>query len=142
MPWPLFAAYSGLLLSLCACFLGVGMLISALARSLDVAQAAAFLVWLGLVLFLDLLLLGLLIEEHLPAASAVAISVANPLQVFRTASMMLFDPQLVLLGPSAYVILDHFGGSAYIVWALVYPAAVGLATAAIGYFAFRNSDLV
>ena len=27
------------------------------------------------------------------------------MQVFRTASMMLFDSQLVLLGPSAYVIL-------------------------------------
>ncbi len=56
--------------------------------------------------------------------------------------MMLFDPQLVLLGPSAYVILDHFCGIGYIIWALIYPALLGVITAPIGHFAFRKSDLV
>ena len=48
----------------------------------------------------------------------------------------------VLLGPSAYVILDRFGGEGYIAWALIYPALLGLVTAAFGYLAFRKSDLV
>ena len=67
---------------------------------------------------------------------------ANPLQVFRTASMMLFDPQLVMLGPAAYVILDNFGSGGYMLFALVYPIVVGTATAWIGYRLFRRGDLI
>ena len=55
--------------------------------------------------------------------------------------MMLFDPQLVLLGPTAYLILDHFGSSGYIAYALVYPTLLGSASAGLGYLLFRRSDL-
>jgi len=141
IPWNLFIYYSGLLMALAWCFLGIGMLISTIARSSDVAQGAAFLVWLTLLLFLDLILLGVLIQERLPPDTAVAIALANPLQVFRTATMMLFDPQLVLLGPTAFVILDRFSVEGYIAWAILYPILFGSLAAALGYFLFRRSDL-
>ncbi len=141
IPFALFAYYTGLLMALVWCFLGIGMLISTLARSSDVAQAAAFIVWLTLLLFLDLILLGVLIQESLPPASAVAIALANPLQVFRTATMMLFDPQLVLLGPTAYIILDNFSQPGYILYAVCYPVLFGGACAGLGYLHFKRSDL-
>ncbi|MCP5406265.1 MAG: ABC transporter permease subunit [Chromatiaceae bacterium] len=141
LPWTMLLYYSGLLMVLAWCFLGIGMLISTIARSSDVAQGAAFVVWLTLLLFLDLILLGIMIREQLPPESAVAIALANPMQVFRTASMMLFDPQLVLLGPSAYVILDSFGQTGYILYALVYPVVLGTVCAGIGYMIFRRTDL-
>ena len=141
VPWGMFAYYTGLLLSLAWCFLGIGMLISTLARSADVAQGAAFVVWLTLILFLDLIMLGILIRESLTAEAAVAISLLNPLQVFRTAAMMLFDAQLVLLGPTAFIILDAFGNAGYLAWALVYPFLIGILCASVGYFLFRRSDL-
>jgi ABC-2 type transport system permease protein len=123
------------------CFLGIGMLLSTVTRSADLAQGAAFVVWLTLLLFLDLILLGIMVRQSLPPETAVAIALANPMQVFRTATMMLFDPQLVLLGPTAYVILDTFGQSGYIAYALAYPAAVGALCAWGGYLLFRRSDL-
>ena len=141
VPWALFSLYSGMLLALCACFLGIGMLISAFARSVDLAQGAALVVWLLLVLFLDLVLLGVLIEERAPAEAVVSIALANPLQVFRTAAMMLFDPNLVLLGPSAFVILDAFGRNGYLAWAVGYPTALGVVSAAAGFLRFRSGDL-
>ncbi|MES9856316.1 MAG: ABC transporter permease subunit [Sedimenticola sp.] len=141
VPWNLLVYYTGLLMALAWCFLGIGMLISTIARSSDVAQGAAFVIWLTLLLFLDLILLGVLIQEHLPAETAVAIALSNPMQVFRTATMMLFDPQLVLLGPSAYVILDNFGQVGYMVYAFVYPVFLGTACAALGFVLFRRSDL-
>ncbi len=141
IPWQLFLYYSGLLIALSWCFLGIGMLISTLARSADVAQGAAFVVWLTLILFIDLILLGVLIREHLPPDAAVAIALANPLQSFRTAAMLLFDSQLVLLGPTAYVILDNFGRIGYMAWALLYPVALGTLFAFGGYLLFRRSDL-
>ncbi len=141
IPWDILVYYTALLMALAWCFLGIGMLISTMARSSDVAQGAAFVVWLTLLLFLDLILLGVMIQEQLPAESAVAIALANPMQVFRTASMMLFDPQLVLLGPSAYVILDTFGQTGYIVYAILYPILLGTLCAGGGYLLFRRSDL-
>lgn len=141
VPWNEFAYYTGLLLTLAWCFLGIGMLLSTIARSADVAQGAAFLVWLTLVLFLDIILLGALIKEHLPAETAILLSLTNPLQVFRTAAMMLFDRQLVLLGPSAFVILDNFGQVGYMIYAIVYPMVVGTLCAVAGYWAFRRGDL-
>ena len=141
VPWDMLIYYTALLMALAWCFLGIGMLISTIARSSDVAQGAAFVVWLSLLLFLDLILLGIMIQEHLPAESAVAIALANPMQVFRTTSMMLFDPQLVLLGPSAYVILDTFGQAGYIAYALIYPMFLGSTCAGLGYLLFKRSDL-
>ncbi len=141
VPFELVTYYTALLMALSWCFLGIGMLISTLARTADVAQGAAFIIWLFLVLFLDLILLGTMIREQLPAETAVAISLANPLQVFRTASMLLFDSQLVLLGPTAYVILDFFGKTGYLIWALIYPVLIGTACSVFGYWLFRRSDL-
>lgn len=141
MPWTAFVYYTGLLLSLAWCFLGMGMLISTMARSADVAQGAAFIAWLALILFLDLILLGVMIRGHLPAESAVALALSNPLQVFRTAAILLFDQQLVLLGPTAYVILDNFGVNGYVAWAILYPVVIGTGCAWVGYWLFRRSDL-
>ncbi len=141
IPWTQVFFYTGFLIVLAWCFLGIGMLISSLARSADVAQGAAFMVWLFLLLFLDLILLGLIIRQGMPPEGVIAIALANPLQVFRTASMLLFDPQLVLLGPAAYVILDNFGRTGYLIWALVYPAVLGGVCAWLGYWLFRRGDL-
>ena len=141
IPYGHFVWYSILLMSLASCFLGIGFLISSLARSPDVAQSAAFFIWLVLLLFLDLILLGLLIQSQAAPELVIGIALLNPMQVFRAAAMMLFDPQLILLGPSAYIILDAFGNAGYMAYAIIYPAVLGLVLAMIGYWKFRRSDL-
>jgi ABC-2 type transport system permease protein len=141
VPWDIFGYYTALLAAMCACFLGIGMLVSALARSTDMAQGAAFLIWLALLLFLDLILLGVMIQGKISSETAVSIALANPLQVFRTAALSLFDPQLIVLGPSAFVILDTFGATGYQIFALAYPLLLGVLCATLGYLAFRRGDL-
>jgi ABC-2 type transport system permease protein len=142
VPWSMFAYYTGLLAAMGLCFLGIGMLISAVARSTDMAQGAAFMIWLVLLLFLDLILLGVMIQGRVDPEVAVTLALVNPLQVFRTAALAMFDPQLIVLGPSAYVILDLFGADGFRLLALAYPAALGLGSAALGYFLFRRGDLL
>jgi ABC-2 type transport system permease protein len=141
VPWDMFGYYTALLAAMGWCFLGIGMLVSTLARSTDVAQGTAFMVWLTLLLFLDLILLGVMIQGHAAPEVAVGIALANPLQVFRTAALALFDPQLIVLGPAAYVILDTFGAAGYKIFALAYPIALGSACATVGYLLFRRGDL-
>ncbi len=142
VPWRMFGVYTGLLASMSWCFLGLGMLLSSVARSTDVAQGAAFIVWLVCLLFLDLILLGVMIQGRVPADAVVGVALLNPLQVFRTGALMLFDPQLVVFGPAAYVIYDHFGGPLFIAYAMAYPTLLGTLAAGIGYFLFRRGDLV
>ena len=142
VPWSMFAYYTGLLAAMALCFLGIGMLISAVARSTDMAQGAAFMIWLVLLLFLDLILLGVMIQGRVDPEIAVTLALINPLQVFRTAALAMFDPQLIVLGPSAYVILDLFGTDGFRLFALIYPAALGLGSAALGYFMFKRGDLL
>ncbi len=141
IPWSQVTLYTLFLISLAWCFLGIGMFVSTVARSSDVATGAAFIVWLFLLLFLDLILLGALIREGLPPATIIGIALANPLQVFRTGAMLLFDPQLVMLGPSAYVILDNFGEKGYLAWTILYPLLLGTLFAWLGYRIFRKGDL-
>lgn len=141
IPWVQVFFYITLLIVLAWCFLGLSMLISSFARSVDIAQGLAFVLWLVLLLFLDLILLGVMIRQQLPAETVISIALINPLQVFRTAAMLLFDPQLVLLGPAAFVILDAFGQNGYLTYALIYPAFLGTVAASTGYWLFRRSDL-
>jgi len=141
VPWSLFGLYTALLAALSWCFLGLAMLISTIARSTDVAQGAAFFLWLLMVLFLDIILLGLIVQQQVQPEIAISVALVNPLQVFRTAAMMLFDPSMVLLGPSAFVILDTFGTEGYISYALAYPVVLGSLSAALGFTIFRRSDL-
>ncbi len=141
VPWDMFVVYAALLGGLAFCFLGIAMGISAVARSVDVAQGAAFFIWLVLILFLDLVLLGVLIKGHVTAEVVVAVALANPLQAFRSAALLLFDPQLVLLGPAAFVILDAFGREGFLAYAMAYPSLVGALCAVAGYLRFRRGDL-
>ncbi len=142
IPWGIFGYYTALLAVMALCFLGIGMLLSAIARTTDMAQGAAFMVWLVLVLFLDLILLGVMIQGRIDPEIAVSLALLNPLQVFRTAALAMFDPQLVVLGPAAYVILDLFGTAGFRFFALVYPAVLGLGSALLGYHMFRRGDLL
>jgi len=141
IPWREFLLDMGLLSSLIFAFVGIGFLVSTLTRKVDTAQTLAFLIWLALLLALDLILLGVLIRNQAPLETVVGLAMLNPLQVFRVASMMLFDPQLVLLGPTAYAIFDIFGREAFLVWAFAYPVALGAAAAGLGYWALKRSDL-
>jgi len=142
IPWNHVLLYAGLVAALSTCFLGLGFLLSTISRSTEVALGASMVIWLLLVALLDLLLLSIMIRSQFPPEYVVGIALANPLQSFRTASMILFDPQLILLGPASYVILDAFGVVGYVVWAMVYPTILGLLFAALGYWRFRKTDLV
>lgn len=141
IPWRDFAWYSALLVSLAFCFLGISFLVSALTRSSDVAQSVAFFLWLLMLMFLDLILIGLLIQFQTPAGVVVGLALTNPLEVFRIGAMMLFDPQLILLGPAAYIILDLFGYYGFMAYALLYPLVLGFVLAGIGYWVFKRTDL-
>lgn len=142
VPWDLFALYSFLLAAMVFCFLGIGMYISALAHSQNLAIGAVFIIWLVLVAFLDLILMGVMLKMRMNPELVIGVGMINPLQVFRTAVLVLFDPKLTVMGPASYYILDTVTRSVFIVFAILYPIFVGFVFAFLGVRYFKRNDIV
>jgi ABC-2 type transport system permease protein len=66
----------------------------------------------------------------------------NPLEAFRIGAITLFDPELTVIGPVAYYLLDTLGHRLLMLYAILYPIALGALFALFGYTLFRKKDLL
>jgi len=142
VPWEFFWLYSGLLASMVFCFLGIGMFISVYTRSQELAVSSAFVIWLVLVAFIDLLLMGMMLKLRMNPELVIGLGMINPLQVFRVGVLVLFDPKLTTMGPVAYYILDTVSRAVYIAFAIGYPILLGFLFALLGARRFRRKDVI
>ena len=142
VPWGIFFYYIGLIFVLYVNFLGFSFFISSIVKSQEVALGVAFFLWLALLAFIDILLIGVLSQKFASAELIFSIALSNPLQVFRLGAISLFDPEMAVIGPSAYFILDEFGKMFFSIYALVYPIILGIIFAILGFVAFKKRDLV
>lgn len=142
IPWGVFFYYTLLLLVLSFAFLSFGFLISSLIKSSELGLGFSFLFWLFLLAFLDLALIGLMMQSSINENIIYSISLANPMQVFRIAAISLFDPNLAVIGPAAYFILDGFGKINFLIYSVLYPTLLGIICMIFGYISFSKKDLV
>lgn len=142
IPWGIFFYYMALIVSINICFLGLSFFISSIVKTQEVALGIAFFVWLFLLALIDLLLIGFLIKTTASPELVYSIALANPLQVFRIGAIALFDPELSVIGPASYFILDEFGKELISIYCLVYPAVIGMLFSIFGYLIFKRKDLV
>lgn len=142
VPWEFFWLYSFLLASMVFCFLGIGMFISVLTRSQEFAVSSAFIIWLILVAFLDLLLMGLMLKLRVNPDVVIGLGMLNPLQVFRVGVLVLFDPKLTTMGPAAYYVLDTVSRTTFIIFAVLYPTLLGYLFALFGVRRFKRKDVI
>jgi Cu-processing system permease protein len=101
--------------------LGVGVLISVLARKGSVATGVAVFVWLGLVFVSDLGMMAGTLAWRFRVERLFAISLANPCQVFKMWCLHAADASLDVLGPAGAYATDAFG--ARLPW--IFGAALG-----------------
>jgi hypothetical protein len=87
-----------------------------------VALGAALFVWFALVLLADLGLMGTAVALRLRADGVFLLALANPLQVYKLAAVLLIRPSLEVLGPAGLYGVQHFG-----MW--LGPLLLGLLTA-------------
>ncbi|ARR01086.1 MULTISPECIES: ABC transporter permease subunit [Campylobacter] len=142
IPWGLFFYYTLLLLVLSFVFLSFGFLISSIIKNSELGLGFSFLFWLFLLAFLDLALIGIMMQSLVNENIIYAISLANPIQIFRIAAISLFDPNLAVIGPAAYFILDGFGRVNFLIYSAVYPTLLGIICLVAGYISFSRRDLV
>jgi len=142
MPWRLIGLYSLLLVSISVVFLGIAFFLSTIVKSTDIALGGAFVIWITLLAFIDIALMGLMLQNRLDDNVIVTLAMLNPIEVFRIGAIALFDPELTVIGPVAYYLLDTLGSTWLMVYAVVYPIVLGLLFAFLGYTAFRKKDLL
>jgi ABC-2 type transport system permease protein len=142
VPWDMFWVYSLQLASMIICFLGLSMYISTLSRSQEVAISVAFVIWLIAVAFLDLLLMGIMLRSRMNPDLIIGVGMINPLQVFRTGALALFDPELTVMGPASYYILDTVSRPLFVVFSVLYPITLGGLFAYFGNRYFNRNDVI
>lgn len=142
IPWDIFLLYTGLLFSLSSSFLGIAFFISSIVKSSEVALGIAFFVWIFLLSFIDIALISLMMQNRYEESMIIAIAMANPMEIFRVAAISLFDPELTVMGPVAFYILDSMKHGVFVLFSIAYPVVLGLVFATLGYFVFKKRDLV
>jgi len=106
-----FLGLIGLAYLLSLAMLSIGFLISAIARKGSVALAAAVFLWLALVFGGDLGLMGSTIAFKLQVQQLFQLSLINPLQVFKMASIGTIHASLDVLGPAGLYASQRYGGA-------------------------------
>jgi len=142
LPWKMILLYASLLFSLSFVFLGLAFFLSTILKSTDIALGASFVVWIFLLAFIDIALMGLMLQNRVDDELVITLAMLNPIEVFRIGAISLFDPELTVIGPVAYYILDTLGSTWLIVYAFVYPIVIGVLLSSLGYRAFRKKDLL
>lgn len=142
IPWDIFFFYTLLLLALSVVFLSFGFLISSIVKNQEMGQGIAFLVWLVLIAFLDIALIGLMLKSAIRETTIYTIALLNPIELFRIAAISLFDPNLAVIGPAAYFILDKFTPTMFIIYTFGYSIMISILCFFIGYYVFSKKDLV
>ena len=72
----------------------------------------------------------------------IFIAMINPMEIFRVAAISLFDPELTVMGPVAFYILDLMSQGVFVLVSIGYPILIGLSFALAGYKIFEKKDLV
>ena len=102
--------FAGLSIALSLAMLSVGVLISTFARKASVAIGTAVFLWLVLVFVSDLGLMAGTIALKLRIEDLFALSLLNPLQVFKMWSLHAVDSSLDVLGPAGLYASEEIGG--------------------------------
>lgn len=104
----IFLTLGGYTLLLALVTLGLGFVVSTLTRKASTASSIALFLWLGLVFFGDLGLIGATFTFRPTPAVLLGFLLINPLQIFKLAAIYNLNTDLELLGPVGQYATYHF----------------------------------
>lgn len=107
---------AGLAFLLALGMLSLGLLVSVLARKASVAIGTAIFLWLTLVFVTDLGLMAGAIALRLRIEELFALSLINPLQVFKMWSLHAADGSLDVLGPAGLYASEEYGSRLHLIF--------------------------
>lgn len=118
--------------------LSIGFLISSMVRKGSTAVSIALFVWLLLLVFGDLGLMGTSIVLNLGVDQLFTLTMLNPMQIFKIAAILNIRGSLEVLGPAGIYALRTYGAQ-LLPGLVAVLAAWTLVPMSLAYFAFRRS---
>jgi Cu-processing system permease protein len=118
--------------------LSLGFLISSLVRKGSTAISIALFIWLLLLIFGDLGVMGTSMVLKLGVGQLFTLTLLNPMQIFKIAAILNIRGSLEVLGPAGIYALRTYGSQ-------LMPGLIGVLLAwtllpmTIAYYAFRRS---
>lgn len=106
-----FLSLAGYALLLALASLGIGFVVSTLTRKASTASGAALILWLALVFFGDLGLIGTALALRPTPAVLLGMLLINPLQTFKLAAIYSLRAALDMLGPVGQYAAYRFGAA-------------------------------
>jgi Cu-processing system permease protein len=136
-----YLALVGLTLLLALSSLGIGMLISSALKKTDIAIGVALFVWLILVFFGDLGIMGSAMILNIDIGQIFTLSLINPLQVFKLGAIFVIQGNLEVFGPVGVFAMRNYGSQ-------LIPLLLGILTLWIvfsfggAYFVFKKKGAI
>lgn len=123
-------------------FVGVGLYVSVAVRHEARAVVTALVVWGLSVAFLDLALLGAMLQWRVEPRLVFGLAAVNPVQTARLALLSGIEPDLATLGPVGFFLVHRVGGGVLLALGLGWPLVAGLAGWLAALTRFRRDDLL
>ena len=131
---------AGLSFGLALASLGLGLVISAVARRASTAVGLAIFAWLALVLLGDLGLMGTAMVLRIDVGALFGLTLLNPLQVFKISAIAGSQGTLEVLGPVGVFAFRTFGaGLLPLLLAVLLAWVVAPLAAGLGLFRWRGA---
>lgn len=132
---------AGLSCALALGMLSVGMLVSVLARKGSIAMGSAIFLWLTLVFVTDLGLMAGAMALRLRIEELFALSLFNPLQVFKMWSLHAVADTLDVLGPAGLYASEEYGERLHAIFGACLAAWIAAPLAIAALLFSRRSPL-
>lgn len=132
-----YLALVGLTFLLALVSLGLGMLISSALRKADTAVGVSLFVWLALVFFGDLGIMGSALTLKMDINQIFTLSLFNPLQVFKLGAILSIHGNLEILGPVGSYAVHTYGNQLLPILLGILIAWIAL-TFSLAYFIFKR----
>lgn len=121
--------------------LSLGFLISAATRKSATAVGIALFLWLLLVFFGDLGLMGTALVMRLEIGQLFALALLNPLQIFKMAAILAIRSNLDVLGPAGIYAVRTYGSGLMLLLVVILAAWVVLPLSST-YLVFRRRGVL
>jgi len=118
--------------------LSIGFLISSMVRKGSTAISIALFIWLLLLIFGDLGIMGTAMVLKLGVGQLFTLTLLNPMQIFKIAAILNIRGSLEVLGPAGIYALRTYG-SQLMPGLIAVLLAWALLPMTLAYFAFRRS---
>ncbi len=139
---PMVARSLAVSLALLWCFVGIGLWISAVARTPERATVLSLGAWLVAAALHDFALIGVLLRAQMPTSAVFALAASNPVQAARVALLTGVDPDLSVLGPVGFWIANTLGQAGAIAVGVGWPLVLGSVALLAARRSLARADLV